>query len=211
MRLLVILGGLVALGLCLAPTGSGAKAGSEVSAGPCGPAGAHTLAASGVARVYSLGGQVYGCSGTTGKTVHLGRSSVCEGGDEIGPAAVAGELAAYGAAICGVDTGSASVVVRRLSDGKQLLSEPATTRPLGPESYQWVDSVVAKSDGAIAWIGVGNSIIGHGPLTVEVFRATAHGRALLDSGESVDPRSLRLHGSKLTWKDDGAARSATLH
>ena len=117
---------------------------------------------------------------------------------------------AYGFTRFGIDTITATVVVRDLSDGKQLRTEPATTRPLGPEFFESVASIVVKPDGAVAWIGEGGSVISGGRSDIEVDKADAHGLALLDSGTGIADRSLRLHGSALTWRHGGHAHSASL-
>jgi hypothetical protein len=127
----------------------------------------------------------------------------------VDPVMVVGRLAAYGLESCGVDTASAEVVVRRLADGKILLSASATAHVLGPESFQMVRSIVAKPDGAVAWISGASSILAH-RATVEVHRADAQGQTLLDSGAAIAPGSLRLHGSTVTWSDRGKTRSAKL-
>jgi len=190
-------------------TTASAPAGTQAAAHACGPAAGHTIASSRVARVYAVGKSVYGCSGRTGKVTRLGASGPCVGSQHVGPAAVAGELAGYGLQSCGVDTGSSLVVVRRLSDGRVLVSQAATTQMLGPESYSSVGSLVLRSDGSVAWIGLGSSIIRH-TRDVEVHRAAQHGQALLDSGTTIDPTSLRLHGSRMTWRHGKTTRSATL-
>jgi hypothetical protein len=95
-------------------------------------------------------------------------------------------------------------------DGKRLTSFVATTNPLGPESYQSVDSLVLKSDGAVAWIGVASSIVRHGN-DIEVHKAEQHAQVLLDSGPGIDPASLRLRRSVLTWKRANLTRRAGLH
>jgi len=57
---------------------------------------------------------------------------------------------------------------------------------------------------------MGASIIHHSRL-LEVHKLDGGGSRLLDSGTGIDPRSLRLHGSALTWRDAKQTRSATLH
>jgi hypothetical protein len=207
----VVAGFAVVLAAC-----GGTAAGSSTSSGSpagghCGPAGAKTLAASPAARVYSWQGVVYGCSFTNTRSYRLGSGTLSRPGQpRVGRVAVAGEIAAFGTTEFGVDTGSAQVTVIRLSDGKQLRSERATTRPLGPESFQSVDAVVVKADGAVAWIGAGHSIINQHHADVEVHAIDRKPERMLDSGTVVDPTSLRLHGSRLTWKHGGHTRSATL-
>jgi hypothetical protein len=163
-----------------------------------------------VARVYALGGLVYGCSAQGGRRVRLGQTRTCLGTPRVGPVAVAGKFAAYGLQSCGVDTGQGSVLVRRLSDGAMLHDDAATVGRLGPESYSSVAAIVVKGDGAVAWVGMGASIIHHSRL-LEVHKLDGGGSRLLDSGAGIDPRSLRLHGSALTWRDAKQTRSATLH
>jgi hypothetical protein len=184
---------------------------SAGGAARCGPGSARTLAASGLARVYATSGGVFGCSSRTRHTVRLGQSKTCLGSPRVTAVAVAGELAAYGSEACGVDTGTGTLVVRRLSDGRQLQAYPAVSSSLGPESYRSVAAVVVKADGALAWIGVGSSIISHRKVT-EVHAAApgASSARLLDRGSAINTRSLRLRGSQLTWSDGGRTRSASL-
>jgi hypothetical protein len=66
-----------------------------------------------------------------------------------------------------------------------------------------------RADGAVAWIGVARSIIRH-TSQVEVDRADRRGRSTLDTGSGVAPASLRLRGFTLSWRDAGAARTASL-
>lgn len=162
-----------------------------------------------MARVYASGPGVYGCSQRTGHTSRLGQSTTCLSSPKVTVAAVAGQLAAYGLQKCGVDTGAGSLVVRRLSDGRQLGVFEAISGPVGPESYRSVGSVVVKADGAVAWIGVASSIISH-RRTIEVHEADAGGRRVLDSSAGIRIDSLRLRGSALTWTDGGRTRSASL-
>jgi hypothetical protein len=204
---------IAALLVALAACGSSAGQRSSVSQhGPtvaCGPASAHTVAAGRLARVYSVGATVYGCSNPAGKSYRLGQTKNCIRTSLVGPVKVAGKLAAYGLESCGVDTGSTQVVVRRLSDGEQLLSDPAITSALLPESYQSVASLVLRGDGAVAWIAAAQSIVRHSK-GVEVHKAAKATRGLLDYGPAIDPRSLTLRGSTLTWKHGQLTRSARL-
>jgi len=141
---------------------------------------------------------------------HVGRAQqqTCVATARVAPVTVAGRLAAYGLEQCGIDTGFTEVVVRRLSDGR-VPHDVNATSPAGPESYQTVDSLVLKPDGAVAWIGTGSSIGTHAVLT-EVRRVDRRGEALLDSGAAVRSRSLRLRGSLLSWTHGRTSRTATL-
>ncbi|HSO99023.1 MAG TPA: hypothetical protein VLP43_08720 [Solirubrobacteraceae bacterium] len=175
---------------------------------PCGPPGASTLAADAQARVYSSGG-VFGCTRGNPASVPLGGSTnSCLGSALIGPVALAGATAAYAAERCGVDTGSTSVAVRRLSDGRQLVSVPAGSPP-APESYTSVTAIVVRSGGGVAWIAVSRSL-GRPHANIEVWRVTHGATRRLDTGPGVAQHSLRLHGGCLTWRDRNRTRSATL-
>jgi hypothetical protein len=177
----------------------------------CGTAGAKTLAASRLARVYSWHGTVYGCSITRTKSYRLGDATIFGPGQpHVGRVAVAGEIAAFSLMVSGIDTARSTVNVTRLTDGKQLRSAAATTKPLGAEAFQSVASIVVKADGAVAWIGTGSSIVNRHNADVEVHAIDSKPERTLDSGAGVNSASLRLHGSKLTWKDGGTTRSATL-
>jgi hypothetical protein len=181
-----------------------------VSSSPvCGPANTKTLAASQTARVYSSGPWVYGCAAATGRSYRLGQRSTCIGAARVGPVVLAGTMAAYGSEQCGVDTGSAEVIVRRLSNGRTLTQLPATTIGVGAEFYESVTAVVVKRDGAVAWIGVNHSIISK-RVAIEVHKDDRAGATLLDSGAGIHTTSLRRDGSRLTWKDGRELRHALL-
>jgi hypothetical protein len=203
---------LLALGACGSSSGkTSVPEGTTGSASParCGPSGARTLAVDHAARVYQSGGNVYGCTAGTRHAYLLGADARSIREARAGPIALAGRVVAYGFTWFGVDTVTATVIVRDLGDGKQLRTEPATTGPLHPEFTQFVGSIVVKPDGAVAWIGEGGSVIS-GASEVEVDRADKHGLARLDSGGAIDVRSLRLVGSKLAWRHGSQARSASL-
>lgn len=195
------------LASCGSSAASSGTDGASV-AGRCGPAAATTLASSHQARVYSWHGGVFGCTFAQDHPIRLGSAARSIREARVTPVALAGVDAAYGLSHFGIDTGSTEVVVLRLTDGKQLQDSPAT-RAVGAESFQSVGSIVVNSSGAVAWIGVQRSIIAHRGAT-EVHEAGAGGDHLLESGPRIDPASLRLHGTTLTWLNGGATRHATL-
>jgi hypothetical protein len=171
----------------------------------CAPSAAHKLASNKHAAIYSQQGAVYACDAATGKRTRLGSATVCIGTARVENPMLAGAIAAYGVETCGVDTGGASVVVRRLSDGKQLKSYPAITVGLLPESYASIGSLAVKRDGSVAWIASNHSIIGKGT-SIAVYR----NGSLLDSGSAIKPSSLRLKRSRLSWQDGSQTRTAKL-
>lgn len=194
----------------LAAWGSSAAASPLPSrAAECGPAAAKTLAASSRARVYSQGGSVYGCIAGARRSRRLGSAGLCIGTTRISPVAVVGELAAYGAESCGVDTGSTLVQLRRLSDGRTLFSTSATTASPGAESYQQVGSIVVRRSRALAWI-VGTSSLATHRQVKQVLEREGSGSRVLATGAGIELGSLRLRGSQLSWRDNGAEHTARL-
>jgi hypothetical protein len=181
---------------------------ARVAGARCGSAAGRTLAADARVRVYALHGSVYGCAGP-GRQYRLGGAGNCILAHCVGPVAVAGALAAYGLKSCGIDLCTARVIVRRLSDGRQVVDDDANSLPLGPEFIQTVVSLVLRADGDLAWIAVGSSIVAHNRV-VEVHAHDTTGNHLLDTGAAVRPGSLRLHGVELTWRHGRTLRSATL-
>ena len=179
------------------------------AAASCGPSAARTLASTTTARVYARAGNVYGCSVRGQPSYLLGSSTNCNAAARVGLVILTGDISAYGLQR-GVDTGTATVVVRRLIDGRQLRSFAATTAVF-PEEFQSIRSLALKSDDAVAWIGFVSSVVGRGSAT-EVHKADANHRPVrLDSGVAIAPGSLHLRGSTLTWKHGTATRSATLN
>jgi hypothetical protein len=203
---------IVALLGALTVFGPSAASGRSPAPPRCGPVAAPTIASSGQARVYAWEGGVYGCSFAHGRAFRLGNTAEALHQSRVQLVVVAGADAAYALASAGVDTVSATVVVRRLTDGSRLARFAATRSGL-VEGVRSVTSLALKSDGAVAWIGVAHSIVAHRQV-IEVHGASASAAAsanrVLDSGPGIAPQSLRLHGSTLTWRHGHATRHATL-
>jgi hypothetical protein len=175
----------------------------------CGPTGAKTLTADTVARIYSTGGNVYGCADSAAHSYLLASDQRRPGQPHIGKVALAGVDVAYGETTSGVDTTSATVTVKRLDGGRRLKRLAAMTLLVGPESFESVDSLVVKADGAVAWIASASSVVSH-ETQRQVVRADRRGETSLDTGTGIKTLSLRLHRSTLHWRDGSGAQSATL-
>jgi hypothetical protein len=205
-RLLPLSAAVCALAAC---GSSSAASSAGASAVHCGPAGAHTVAHSSQARVYAKGDALYGCTGGGHRPLRLGSTGSCLGGTSVGPAAVAGKLAAYAARRCGVDTSTTQVVVMRLTDGHQLSSRKATSGTVGPESLQSVGSIVVTAGGKVAWIASTSSIATHRHST-QVIAASGGTVRVLDAGAGIVAGSLKLHRGTVSWTRDGARHTAAL-
>ena len=175
----------------------------------CDPSDARTLAVDAEARVYSLGKKVYGCANGATRRYLLGSTGFCVNAHAVGAVVrLAAGYAGYSVSTCGVDNGTTIVYVRRLTDGTITQQHIATT-VVGVESHQTVNSLVVRSDGAVAWIATADSI-GAPKLVRQVERMDSHGFALLDSGGGVAPNSLDLHGTLISWTDHGTVHEAKL-
>ncbi len=188
---------------------SAAAATTSTPAAPCGPTAARTLAASGSARVYAVGRLVYGCAaGGGGRRVALGTTNLCIRSVQVQAVTVAGRLAAFGAQTCGVDTGSSVVRVQRLTDGHTLFTHPAVSTA-GPESYTTVTAIAADGTGDVAWVAHSSSIVRHAQSTA-VYAAAGATVHRLDTGNAIEPGSLRLNGTTVRWQNGSRRRSGRL-
>ena len=176
---------------------------------PCGPRAARTLAQDTRVRVYVIGGQVFGCARGQRSRYALGQVTTCLRGALVGPVKAAGVRVAFAVKRCGVDTGTSQVIVRRLDDGRTISASPATSTPLGAESYVTVSSLVLAGNGSVGWITQAGSIVSHRQFT-EVHARDSRGARVLDSSPGVAPRSLALTGSQLRWREAGHWRTARL-
>jgi hypothetical protein len=128
----------------------------------------------------------------------------------VGPVALAGVDVAYGLTSYGVDTISAQVVVKSLTDGAVVRQQSSWTGPVAAEFFQTVDAIVVKKDGSVAWIATAGSIISSSATTTEVEKSDGSSGTLLDKSKRIHRHSLLLRGSKLSWRDGSATQHATL-
>ncbi len=191
----------------------------------CGPAKDTTLLADSRARIYSPPESkpqfgepiVYGCLVSTGHSIKLSplpRTAGWRAGGMYGPFALTVPWAAGAVTLSrGRDAHGLSVAARNLQTG-QIKSCLVGGGHGSPRSTGGVGSIALKRNGSLAWagharIGQSGEIERQFPPR-EIVACDSEGERLLDSGESIDLYSLKLHGSKLTWTDAGETRSATL-
>ena len=94
-----------------------------------------------------------------------------------------------------------------LRNGKLVRSASSTDSGL-PGNTDRLTDLVLKSNGSLAWIVDIGSSVGSNR---QVIAVDSSGRRLLDSGGDIDPESLTLRGSTLTWTKSGVSRSASLN
>jgi hypothetical protein len=132
--------------------------------------------------------------------------------DRVDAIRVAGHMAALATARCfhGRDCVTRLGVV-------SLVSELSWDTPEDP-TYGAISALVLKRDGATAYIRVPSPDqpdiqprTGPGPTTALQVRKNEHGAdVLLENSPDIDPRSLRLGGSRITWMTSGQIRTSFL-
>ncbi len=105
-----------------------------------------------------------------------------------------------------------SLIVLDLRSGKVVLGADTGTGAdcpgcVGGRVYPSVVRTVLRPTASVAWT---NTTDWTGPAVNEVWKTDRGGRRRLDRGTTVDPNSLRLHGSTITWTDGGSRRTASL-
>lgn len=106
--------------------------------------------------------------------------------------------------------GADYVVVRNLLTGRVIHSVPAATPELpGDDGGGFPTQIVARSDGSVAWI----AMVFRGPSYSQSYEVHAVGKSgdrVLASGTDINPRSLTLVGSMLSWQQGGELVSVVL-
>jgi hypothetical protein len=105
------------------------------------------------------------------------------------------------------------VVVRDLSSGR-VLRRLRTNTPGPLNTAGALETLVLKSDGAVAWVAQAHlpTAVPNGPREYEVYAADATGESrLLASGSGIEPASLALAGSTVYWIQGGRPVSASLN
>ncbi len=171
---------------------------------------------------------VYGCSYKTKHTYLLGSVPSTAGGYESGGGGgvkletLAGTMGTYETDSCRLGTAGSVIVVRDLSNGKVIHCVPSGT-PAHPEPPRTehgltvthvgigpVESLVVKSDGAVAWIAQ-DAVEESLSYSYQVHVLDKNGSRVLAASTEIEPKSLALAGSVLYWTEAGRPMSAVLH
>jgi hypothetical protein len=169
------------------------------------------LAQSSEARVFrGSNGAFYGCLFSTGRNTFLATKSI-----RIRNVHTAGPFAAFsragfrdGESGEDIPTVVESVGLCRGGRGdRRMLKWIASTgdRPSGEDSVTDLD---VSRHGDIAWIATDGA--GYQVFKLDATSAKSREPRLLGEGEEVDPRSLRIKGSRVTWSQGGEPTSAPL-
>ena len=174
-----------------------ALAGGAGAASSCAPAGAKVLASSGSARLYSAGGNVYGCLGS--RRTLLGPGPALSHPTRIAREVLAGRYAGVDVAQMGVDTFESSVKLVNLESGATVASAPATSPERRAESFITVRAMAINAKGVLAWIGARSAVGAFQPVyELHVLSSTV--RAIVSSG-TIPLAKLQLGLTRLSWRE----------
>jgi hypothetical protein len=146
----------------------------------------------------------YACLFSANKRVRLGRNGEST---ELTLPRVAAPYVAFAVADCPGASCYSTVLVRDLLGGRLVRNLDATMSGGAPGDTQHVTDLELKPNGSLAWLV---QLSGYTTRKVEVVAVDASGRRLLESGPDVEPESLTLDGSTLSWRTGGVTHSATL-
>jgi hypothetical protein len=211
---------LAAVPLALGAGGGHAhRAGRPAGLRHCAPAGTRLLAGNGVVRVYSWSSSTGPPGPTEACVVRTGARMTLESGPSrrfpglhrsVGDFELAGSIVGYIETQFGVDSGTTQLVVADVASRRILRSiKGGQYIDAGIISSQGVRRFVLTPRGAVAWVTTTSR--SRRLQGVTVYAAPPAGRAVvLDEGLAIDPASLRLSGSTLSWTDGGATRTARM-
>jgi hypothetical protein len=162
---------------------------------------------------------IYGCARLRHRSYVLGEPPLfsSSGGGGIRDETLAGTMVAYEEISAnespeGEGTATYLVLVRNLQNGRWVrraftgIARESRYKGVGP-----LTALVLKSDGSVAWIASVAGLSGYVPPEYEVHALDKSGSRLLASGTEIDPHSLALKGSALSWTQTGKPFSAILN
>jgi hypothetical protein len=183
----------------------------------CDPHGAHVLAQNREVRVYSRKAErpadgIYACLRRNGRTVTIARPGRrALRGFAVAHITLAGTMVAYTSSTHGVDTGSTSIEVLDVADGRIVLRVPQAAGFVDACVIQFrrITDLLVTARASIAWISEKGSHCK--TTTLQVYSAQVSGMpVLLDEGPTIASESLRLHDRAVSWEDGGRVGSAAL-
>jgi hypothetical protein len=207
----------VALVACVFLIGSAGASAHQRPPKSCGPKTAMTLRRDKRARVFQLPVEgrrrdqpTYGCLFSTRHWWRLDRP---RGWSSLNRETLVLQApwVAYSITSMGIDSGGSGISVKNLRTGAETQTYGAVTLPpfRSPETFTSVAKIVLQGDGDVAWIGREVSVGVEQP-RLQVELGGPAGFSVLDEGPAIDPKSLTLSGSILTWSNAGVTHTAEL-
>ena len=162
---------------------------------------------------------IYGCARSRHRSYVLGEPPLfsSSGGGGMRDETLAGTMVAYEEITAnelpeGEGTATYLVLVRNLQNGRWVhraftgVARESRYKGVGP-----LTALVLKPDGSVAWIASVAGLSGYVPAEYEVHALDKSGSRLLASGTEIDPHSLALKGSALSWTEHEQLFSTTLN
>ncbi len=184
---------------------------SSAGAAPasCAPPASKTLRASGAARIYSVGSELFGCLGVRRTRLGALRGTVRFPARRVVLYTLNPHYAGVDTVEMGVDTLASTVTLFDLSSGTALASAPATTPERAAESFSSVTELAVNATGTLAWIGR-RSAVGARSAVYELHVLTAQRETLIATGTGVIDSMIVKPGT-LSWRfGSGPRRSISL-
>ncbi|MGD0386044.1 MAG: hypothetical protein ABSB73_07895 [Solirubrobacteraceae bacterium] len=184
---------------------------SSAGAAPasCAPPASKTLRASGAARIYSVGSELFACLGARRTALGTLRGTVASPARRVVLYTLNRRYAAVDTVEMGVDTLASTVTLFDLSTATALASAPATTPARAAESFVSVTELAVNATGTLAWIGR-RSAVGTSTAVYELHVLTAHHETLIATGTGVID-SMIVKPTTLSWRfGSGPRRSISL-
>lgn len=163
---------------------------------------------------------VWGCWGHLRPGLFLGYNLRAEKAYElVGPFAIAGRVLAYQYDLVDdiFSPGPNNVVIAVDLRSRQRLWKwrsgflPGLQGGMVAQSVGPIESIIAAANGTVAWITAqGVNIEAPQPTPYQVVVASRAGTRLLATSTDIDPKSLQLSGTTLTWTAGGHSEAAPL-
>jgi hypothetical protein len=134
------------------------------------------------------------------------------GGGSIDEIALAGHVVAYVVhRRVGVDTGASELIVADVAR-RFILRETAVGYSVdaGLVADEDLTALVVTPAGAVAWIAARHGIPIRPAAATVYAAAPTSGVTVLDEGPKIDPASLKLTGSTLSWTDAAGVRTGAM-
>jgi hypothetical protein len=147
---------------------------------------------------------VYACLFESDRRVLLGRNHDDE---TVDLPRLAGPFVGYARSFCGIGGCQAQIRVVDLRDGSELRDPGAAPGP--PAGPNLATDIELKENGSVAWIVGRSEWFKPGSLTHELWVSDSQGLRRLDAG-ALEPKSLALSGSSLSWRHGSQTLTATL-
>jgi hypothetical protein len=196
---------LVCLVAAAAALGASTSAPGVVIRSSCSAAGSKTVLRTRLVRVYyTRGKRPIGCLKRSGRRVPLDGWAdpfYAPGDAHLGRLRLAGDVLAY----AWIDPGLPAIFLQSVSlrNGRALHRTKVEPYTIPEPSAIAVTAVVVRATGGMAWI---QRVEGE----ISVWRFDRRGKRRVGIGSRIAVRSLRRAGSRISWRDRGRRRTASL-